>query len=364
MNKVYRIVGDFSVVYPPNCKEDELPVAQYKEVLFPQRVAGGVSISTMNRQAVKVSIGLPVYNGERYLAKALDSLLVQTFTDFEVIISDNASTDRTAEICAAYLECDPRIRYYRNEQNIGAAPNFNRTFELATGMYFKWAAADDMLAPTFLEKCVAVLDTDSSVVVAYPWTQYIDAHGNNLAGSPHNGKHRADSTRVAARFHDLINYDHYCHQVFGVIRVSVLRNTGLIRSYSEGDRLLLAELGLMGRFCEIPEYLFLNRSHPDQSSVSLGQKSNRLIYTAWFNPANAGQLQLPTWQLYQDYFQAVHRIELHWFEKIGCYLCLLWWILRYSQLKKMLKDIIIVLPLIFRRTMHSLHSIGRHKKFS
>lgn len=91
----------------------------------------------MNRQALRVSIGLPVYNGEQYLAKALDSLLAQTFTDFEVIISDNASTDRTSEICAAYLERDPRIRYYRNQQNIGAAPNFNRTFELATGMYFK-----------------------------------------------------------------------------------------------------------------------------------------------------------------------------------------------------------------------------------
>lgn len=318
----------------------------------------------MNRQPSKVSIGLPVYNGEQYLVKALDSLLAQTFTDFEIIISDNASTDRTSEICAAYRERDPRIRYYRNEQNIGAAPNFNRTFELATGTYFKWAAADDMLAPTFLEKCVAVLDADTSVVVAYPWTQYIDQHGNNLAVSPHNGKHRADSSQVAARFHDLINYDHYCHQVFGLIRVSALRNTGLIGGYSEGDRLLLAELGLMGRFCEIPEYLFLNRSHPDQSSVRLGQKRNRLAYTAWFNPANAGRIQLPTWQLYRGYFKAVQRADLNWSERFQSYLCLVWWLLRYSQLKKMLKDVIIVLPLILHRTMHSLEACVRHERLS
>lgn len=306
----------------------------------------------MNRQAVKVSIGLPVYNGEQYLAKALDSLLSQTFTDFEVIISDNASTDRTPDICAAYLEQDARIRYYRNPQNIGAAPNFNRVFELATGTYFKWAAADDMLAPTFLEKCVSVLDTDSSVVVAYPWTMYVDTHGNNLASSPHNGKHRADSSRVAVRFHDLINYDHYCHQVFGLIRSSALRKTGLISGYADGDRLLLAELGLIGRFYEIPEYLFLNRSHPGQSSTSLGQRRNRLAYAVWFNPANAGKLQLPTWRLYRGYCKAVQRADLNGSERLQCYLCLAWWLLRYSQLRKMLKDVIIILPLVLYRAMH------------
>ena len=97
----------------------------------------------------RVSLGFPVYNGERYLAAALDSLLGQTFRDLEVVICDNASTDRTAELCAAYAARDARVRYHRNPTNLGAAPNFNRTFELSRGEYFKWAAHDDVCAPTF-----------------------------------------------------------------------------------------------------------------------------------------------------------------------------------------------------------------------
>src|SRR5436190_12174806 len=91
-----------------------------------------------------VSIGLPVFNGERYLRQALDSLLGQDFQDFELIISDNASTDRTAEICRAYVAKDRRIRYYRNESNIGSAPNYRRVFELARGEFFKWCSHDDV----------------------------------------------------------------------------------------------------------------------------------------------------------------------------------------------------------------------------
>ena len=91
----------------------------------------------MNNRS-RVSIGLPVYNGEKYLEQALISILSQTYTDFELIISDNASTDRTQAICREYAAKDPRIRYYCNEENLGAAPNHNRVFELASGEYFKW----------------------------------------------------------------------------------------------------------------------------------------------------------------------------------------------------------------------------------
>src|SRR5690242_6344650 len=104
----------------------------------------------MGTTSPKVSIGLPVYNGERFLAEAIDSVLAQTFTDFELIISDNASTDRTPEICKAYAEKDSRIRYYRNEENQGASWNFNRVFELSRGMCFQWLAHDDYIAPGFL----------------------------------------------------------------------------------------------------------------------------------------------------------------------------------------------------------------------
>jgi glycosyltransferase involved in cell wall biosynthesis len=121
-----------------------------------------------------VSVGVPVYNGARYVARTLDSLLAQTLTDFELIITDNASTDATESICRDYAQRDSRIRYHRADTNLGVVRNFNWCVELARGEYFHWHAADDMAAPTLLEKCVAVLDADPSVVLAFARTMLID----------------------------------------------------------------------------------------------------------------------------------------------------------------------------------------------
>ena len=128
----------------------------------------------------RVSIGMPVYNGENFLAEALDSMLAQTFVDFELIISDNASTDRTKAICRDYAARDRRIRYHRVDDNQGATWNFNHTFELARGEYFKWAAHDDLCDPTFVARCVEVLDSDPTVICCHTQTRHIDIHGNIL----------------------------------------------------------------------------------------------------------------------------------------------------------------------------------------
>jgi glycosyltransferase involved in cell wall biosynthesis len=112
----------------------------------------------MSSTAPKVSIGLAVYNGEAYLKEAVDSILTKRFTDFELIISDNASTDRTEKLCRAYAAQDERVRYHRNPTNIGGANNENQTCANGSGQYFRWAAHDDVCAPTLLEKCVAALD--------------------------------------------------------------------------------------------------------------------------------------------------------------------------------------------------------------
>lgn len=99
----------------------------------------------------KVSIGLPVYNGERCLRIALDSLLAQTSGHFELIISDNASTDQTELICRAYAEKDSRIKYFRQDDNLGAEANFLFVLERSVGDYFMWAADDDVRSPDFIE---------------------------------------------------------------------------------------------------------------------------------------------------------------------------------------------------------------------
>src|ERR671915_430558 len=95
-----------------------------------------------------VSIGLPVYNGANYLRKAVETILEQSYESLELIISDNASTDDTADICRDLSARDARIRVSRNAQNVGAARNYNIVFNAARGKYFKWAAHDDVLAPT------------------------------------------------------------------------------------------------------------------------------------------------------------------------------------------------------------------------
>ena len=127
----------------------------------------------------RVSIGLPVYNGDRYLEDAIRSILAQSYTDFELIISDNGSADRTREICEGYARQDARIRYTRSPRNRGAAWNFRRVFELARGELFKWAAHDDILAPDFLGSCIAELDADATLVACHSGTRRIDEFGRS-----------------------------------------------------------------------------------------------------------------------------------------------------------------------------------------
>src|SRR5436190_10934974 len=105
----------------------------------------------------RVSVGIPVYNGERFLKGAIDSLLSQRFTDFEILISDNASTDGTQAICEEYVANDQRVSYFRQRTNIGAPGNWNYVAKLARGTYFKWASANDECDPRMLDQCVAVL---------------------------------------------------------------------------------------------------------------------------------------------------------------------------------------------------------------
>ena len=151
---------------------------------WPQAGARGhPAIGGIHRMAL-VSIGIPVYNGEEYLAETLKSGLAQSVDDFEIVVSDNASTDRTSEICRSYQAKDPRIRYYRNDQNIGGALNFNRVFELSRAPLFHCGACDDLYEPLFLERCVDALDRDAGVVLSHARTKMIGEKGEPLLFDP------------------------------------------------------------------------------------------------------------------------------------------------------------------------------------
>lgn len=224
----------------------------------------------------KLSIGLPVYNGEAFVPQAIDHLLAQSFCDFEIIISDNASTDRTSQICLQYANRDRRIRYVRNEMNVGAIANFNRTFELSRAPLFKWAAHDDLHRPTYLENCVGLLEQDAATVLAHSATAFIDDAGREFPydsetetyvdprtairqrpDSPDIG----DSLAAVERFWHVLARARWGTHMFGVIRRDVLLQTQLLPNFAGSDRAMLAELALLGRFKSVPQRLFLKRFH-------------------------------------------------------------------------------------------------------
>ena len=226
----------------------------------------------------RVSIALPVYNGEKYLEKALDSILSQTFSDFELIISDNASTDRTQEICQTYVAKDQRIRYSRNQENLGAAKNYNRVVEVCSGKYFKWIAHDDVYAPEYLERCVEILDHKPDIILCYPRTVFIDEDDQVIDYYIDGFDLR--SPKPHKRFRDALNASSWCNPVLGLIRIDYLRRTVLIGNYPSSDKVLLAELALLGQYYEIPEHLFFRRLH-SQNSVKINTTDNSL--SAWFS---------------------------------------------------------------------------------
>jgi len=294
-----------------------------------------------------VSVGLFVYNGERFIEEAVQSILNQTFTDFELIISDNASTDRTGEIVQAYAERDDRIRYYRNEKNIGAGWNARRVYELATGKYFKWAAVDDLLEPDLLRRCVEILESDPDCVVAYARTKEVDENGTFIKNYVTPWK--ADSNDPVGRFSALVLACDMCYPIFGVMRMSALHQIPPQGIYVNADGVLLARMSLLGRFYEVPEHLFISRRHSGQSGqtlpVRLTQPRFRLTNQhcilpcpEWWNPAKARALTFPEFRQLLEYFLSIYRAPLSAGQKLRCYWVLLRW---RMHLRSMLKDLLI-----------------------
>lgn len=254
----------------------------------------------MSERTPRVSIGLPVYNGQEFLEETLDSLLSQTFADFELIICDNASTDATQEICETYARRDDRIRYYRNEQNLGAAKNYNKTFKLAAGEYFRWNSYDDTCAPQYLEKSVQELDREPEVIVCYSRTMLIDGKGDVLEYYSDDLNLRSPSPRE--RFRKLLLTPGWCNPIFGLMRSRFLAKTPLIGAYPRSDRTLLGQLALMGEFSELPEYLFSRRVHEKISTeVNVSERD----LAAWFDTSTRGKLIFPRWRRYFEYIKAI-----------------------------------------------------------
>ncbi|MBC7907211.1 MAG: glycosyltransferase [Rhodospirillaceae bacterium] len=227
------------------------------------------------RKNAPLFIGLTVFNGERYLAEALDSALAQSFGDFTLFISDNASSDGTADICHRYQRLDSRIQYRRNATNVGAGPNFNLAFKPCTAPFYKWMAHDDVLEPAFLQRCMDVLRADHEAILAHTALRLVDDEGEVLTEGP-NGKiidrhgkrhhnrepmHLAEGPRPSVRHAQVLRRMNWATALFGVMRADALRRTNWLGSYYEADRILLAELALLGPFRQVDEPLLRKRCH-------------------------------------------------------------------------------------------------------
>jgi glycosyltransferase involved in cell wall biosynthesis len=227
-----------------------------------------------------LTVGLPTFNGGRYLRRTLDSLAAQEFDDFELLISDNGSTDDTEAICREHAGLDGRVRYERATTNRGAAWNYNNVLALARGRYFKWAADDDICEPSFLASCVAELERSPGAVLAYPQTLLIDADGAPIAPLDDRDLDLRSEDPVS-RLSQLLRHRVEWHPVFGVIRTDVLRTTRGIGPFILADAALLAELALRGCFHQVPERSFLRRYH-DQRSIAANPSFE--AHAAWYRP--------------------------------------------------------------------------------
>lgn len=219
----------------------------------------------MDTNTPLLGVGMPVYNGGRFLEPALDSLLAQTFDDFELVISDNASTDHTEEVCRRVAAEDPRVRYVRQSRNLGANPNFNAVRRLARGKYFKWASANDLCAPTFFAECVEVLEERRDVVVCYPRTRLIDEEDEPIEDYGEDIVLEEDSP--VSRFTGVVDRLALNNVFNGVMRARALEAVGEMKQYLGSDLPLMAGLALRGKFHQVPEYLFFRRMGPESQTT-------------------------------------------------------------------------------------------------
>jgi glycosyltransferase involved in cell wall biosynthesis len=287
----------------------------------------------------RISIGMPVYNREKYVAAAIESHLNQTYSDFELIITDNASTDRSEEICRLYASRDPRVKYYRNVKNLGAAGNYRLAFELATGEFFRWHPSDDLISPNLLERAIQILDQDPSIFVAYARTKLIDGKGNPI-GDFNEGLHIVDD-QPSARWKSVHVNLRLGNLPYGVSRTEKLRRTGLLRNYMGGDLPLIAEMSLYGKFYEIPDAIFYRRMHEGASSAM----KNSSDVMAFFDPNKTQRkVFLHKWTHLGANLKSVSRAPIPFGEKLRIYAFQARWVIwsrsaYFNELKAVVQQI-------------------------
>ena len=252
-----------------------------------------------------VTVGIPAYNSEKYLAQSIESLLAQTYRDFVMVICDNASTDGTAELCQRYVQQDSRVRYFRNPVNIGMTGNFNRVFELTDTKYIKWSTADDFWAPDMLADAVAVMEADASIAVCYPKVTIVDGEGREQ--DRFEDKLHLMQDDPAERFLGVVKNLKLVNHHLGLLRTDVIRRTQLFGKHVAADVGFVAELSLYGKFYQVDKYQFSRRFHTDSSSWKRDDQDQQ---ARRFHAANVRKIPFNTWRYHWVLVKAVLRAPL------------------------------------------------------
>lgn len=277
----------------------------------------------------QISLGLPVWNGEAYVQACLQNMLDQTFQDFELIVADNCSTDRTFEIVQDMAASDRRIRCYRQPENLGASRNYNDVFEQASAPYFKWLAHDDLCAPEYLQTMHDVLQQRADVVLAHARSRLIDDAGQVLldddvqafidwAGtlrSAYPAAERATAESPYLRFKSIVTQTTRAFDIFGLLRTEMVARSQLHAPYYGSDIMLLAEFALHGKFYEHPAIMFFKRETAGQSR-SIKTKHER---DKWINPQTKIHNSMAFGRRTRSMLAAITNAPISPSEKAKCY---------------------------------------------
>ena len=247
-----------------------------------------------------ISVGMPVYNGAEYVESAIEAIQRQTLEDFELIVCDNGSSDRTLEIVRDLAAGDARIRCEVNERNLGAAANYNRTFRLARAPYFRWNNADDLISPTLHADCLAALEAQPEAVLAYGGTRIIDAEGR--VTNTYDDDLDLRDAHPSTRFRQFFERVGLTNVIYGLMRRDALARTSLMGNgrLPAADTRLMAELALLGRFVALEGPLFYRRMHVDASSWDRADSARQ---AAFWSAARTG-FRFPGWRLHGGYLRA------------------------------------------------------------
>jgi glycosyltransferase involved in cell wall biosynthesis len=287
-------------------------------------------LSFMGGVAPLVSIGLPVYNSEKFIGRAIDSALSQTLEAHELVISDNASTDHTEEICRGFASKDGRIRYFRNTENVGIALNFAKTVHASRGIYFKWLASDDFMSPLFLERCVKLFDAQPSLSIATGRMLFADENSEILKADLLGSNRTAYgekliwvepppelfSDRPSVRYSGALSsarFNLFAALYYGLVPGDLMRSVRPVGFHIGAEKTFLLQLLLRGRVGFIEEDLHFRGMHPDHFGAS-----NRPKMLRGLNPNEQRKIALSAFDQLAAYVRVIQEAPISNSEKTRC----------------------------------------------